>query len=136
MPKMTAKFRGALETARRAEIEVDAATQDGVYLPLNEAGYEWDSQAGEWQHLASVPAEPPTAFVRVRVWAAAEVVEEVASEVVERLRSMRLHLVEPPSRAYPCRPPKQLEARVYLTFIPEGFLNRDALTLAEMEAGR
>ena len=49
------------------------------------------------------------------MWAKAELVEELAQHLVEQSVEIGLRLVEK-SKPYPCRPPNQLESRIYLTF--------------------
>ncbi len=63
-------------------------------------------------------ADPPTELIRLRVWADARFVEQVADECVFAVAAKGLRLVEK-SDPYNCRPPKQLEARVYLSFMKE-----------------
>lgn len=119
MPKMTAKYAGALAVASKAFRHTDplpSDNQEELYQALQKKGYFWDSSAKEWEYHAPEAAQEPTPLVHIRVWADAEVVEAAADEVVEQLRQFRL--VER-SRPYPCRPPKQFESRVYLKFLPE-----------------
>jgi hypothetical protein len=118
MPRMTAKYKGALATARKIGIEETSA----LYSDLADAGYQWEPVGhgrtgleGEWIHLADVPADPPSDLIRVRVWAKAEDVDLVAGFIAGNLIKLGYELVEK-SDAYPCRPPKQLESRIYLTF--------------------
>lgn len=121
MPRMTRKYVAAIETAHSAGLAQPggwAENQAQVYQALNEAGYHWDSDAGEWQKWADQPADPPTEFIMIRCWASAEVIPELVEEVVHSLHSAGLRLMEQ-SPAYPCRPPKQQESRVYLKFLPE-----------------
>lgn len=121
MPKMTAKYEQALHTAlQRAKIKPSQinqmTTQDDLYSALQHAGYFWDSAGKKWVYHAPTGAADPTPLIMVRVWADAEIVEEAADEVTERL--VNFTLVER-STPYPCRPPKQLESRVYLKFMPK-----------------
>lgn len=121
MPKMTAKYEQALHTAlQRAKIKPSQinqmTSQEQLYQALQSAGYFWDSAGKKWVYHAPAEAHDPTPLVMVRVWADAEIVEEAADEVVERLA--RFTLIER-STPYPCRPPKQLESRVYLKFMPK-----------------
>jgi hypothetical protein len=51
----------------------------------------------------------------VRVWADKNKVENAADLFIENVESMGLKLLER-SNSYPCRPPNQLESRIYLTF--------------------
>ncbi len=121
MPRMTRKYASAIRTAHLAglvEPGVEDQDQERVYRTLNEAGYHWDSDIGEWRRWADEPADDPTEFIMVRLWAAGEVIEELADDVIAQLRAVGLRLMEQ-SPVYPCRPPKHLEARVYLKFLPE-----------------
>jgi hypothetical protein len=121
MPRMTRKYAAALRTAHLAGLAEPgdwAEDQEQVYRTLNEAGYCWDSDIGGWRRLADEPADDPTEFIMVRLWAAGEVIEELADDVIAQLRAAGLRCLER-SEIYPCRPPKHLEARVYLKFLPE-----------------
>lgn len=115
MPKMTAKYSSALTVARQEKIST-AGIQEDLYQSLQEIGYFWNSDRKEWEHHAIEEADDPTPFVLVRVWADAEIVEDVADDVTKGLK--RLYNLVERSQPYPCRPPKQLESRVYLRFVP------------------
>jgi hypothetical protein len=117
MPKQTRKYVAAMQIAQREKITLlhDAEL---LYHVLAERDYHWDSGAGEWAKWADLPADEPTEFVMVRLWAAGEVIGELAEDTIRQLEAVGLRLMER-SEAYPCRPPKQLEARVYLKFLPE-----------------
>jgi hypothetical protein len=115
---MTAKFASAIEAARRAGIKDKPTwTQEELYAALQKVGRMWDSDQKEWIDLSNVEAEPATDLIMVRVWSDSEIVDEVADELVARLKVSKFKLVER-SESYLCRPPKQLEARVYLKFFP------------------
>lgn len=116
MPKMTAKYSAALYEARRLDIDFTGSQED-VYNRLQQAGLMWDSEQKLWIEMANEPADPATLLVAVRVWADAEVVEEAADVVADGFERAGFSLVER-SNPYPCRPPKQLEARVYLKLMP------------------
>lgn len=62
---------------------------------------------------SSLPADPPSNLIRVRLWADASHVEQLADTVTQMLETSGYRVLERSN--YPCRPPKQLEARVYLT---------------------
>lgn len=122
MPKMTAKFSGALATARKiwglSAKEVQRfEDQEHLYQRIVKEGWMWDSDQKEWIELKNEPADEPTRLVMVRVWADLEVVQEAADEVERALKRKKFNLVEK-SPVYPCRPPKQLEGRVYLKLMP------------------
>lgn len=116
MPKMTAKYAGASRMLGRLGLST-GGDQEAAYGALRDAGYLWDSTEKTWIKLADEPADPATPFVMVRVWADSEVVAEAADVVSEALTQKGFLLVEA-SPAYPCRPPKQLESRIYLKMMP------------------
>lgn len=113
MPKQTRKYRTACELADRLNIS-DRHNQETLYRLLNEANYYWDSGTQAWQQL-SQDADPPSELIRVRVWAEASKVEGAAYQVRVAMEEQGYHFMEA-SQPYPCRPPKQLESRIYLTF--------------------
>ena len=115
MPKKTAKYKAALVQLVRLKIKT-SGNQETDYRKLAEAGYQWDSRAGEWIHLESLPANPATNLTRVRVWAARETVQHCADQVLQSLTQAGFRLVEM-SEPYPCRPPQQNESRIYLTLL-------------------
>ena len=120
MPKMTAKYSSAFNELRKLNFPthtINIEKQDEVYGALQERGYMWDSEQKEWIELANEPADEPTKLVMVRVWADLEVVQEAADEVIKSLKRKGFDLVET-SPVYPCRPPKQLEGRIYLKLLP------------------
>lgn len=122
MPKKTAKYLQACTTAtQQAGITalqiMGMANQDELYERLQKQGYHWNSKAGEWEYHKPESANDPTPLLYIRVWADADAVEQAADEVSQKLAG-GYALVER-SRPYPCRPPKQLESRVYLKFLPK-----------------
>jgi hypothetical protein len=120
MAKLTRKFASALIVARREGIPDYIAVgdnQDALYNHLQSKGYLWNSQTQIWEFVADEPADEPTQFVRLRVWADTEIVSEVADDMAESLKKLKFKLQER-SEAYRCRPPKQGESRIYLTFSP------------------
>jgi len=114
MAKMTAKYAGAIEIARRKNIPI-TADQEQLYAALGKAGFLWDKMK-HWYDVSQEPAEQPSDLLRVRVWAKTEDVEALARLIVKSLTSDGYRIVEQ-SQPYVCRPPKQLESRIYLTFI-------------------
>lgn len=98
-------------------------TQDELYAELNRLGYYWDSKKKVWIRDNTLPGEA-TKLIHVRVWADATKVEDAAALFIENAESMGLELLEksPPK---PCRPPKQLESRVYLKFKESLLKNRE-----------
>lgn len=118
MPRMTKKYTETLRTGRKVGIRTEAGDQEWLYQMLSEQGYQWDADAGQWQHLPSLPADEPSNLIRVRVWAEANIVGLMADGIIESMLAAGLRLVER-SQPYPCRPPQQRASRVYLTFEPE-----------------
>jgi hypothetical protein len=57
-------------------------------------------------------------MIRIRVWAATEKVADAADAVAEAMPQYGLRLIER-SEPYICRPPKQAESRIYLTFVDQ-----------------
>ncbi|PHJ55764.1 hypothetical protein VF14_33550 [Nostoc linckia z18] len=88
--------------------------QDELYAELNRLGWYWQAAKKEWER-DDTPAKEATKLIRVRVWAAREIVENAADLFAENVEGMGLKLLER-SNPYPCRPPNQLESRIYLTF--------------------
>ncbi|MCB0207700.1 MAG: hypothetical protein KDJ52_00130 [Anaerolineae bacterium] len=117
MPKMTAKYRTALETALKASLPVKTDDQETLYALLQENGYFWDSRTKSWDHFEPEEADDPTPLIYVRVWADEEIIHEAADDIV-RTNKKHWQLVER-SDPYRCRPPKQREARIYLRFLPK-----------------
>lgn len=114
MAKMTAKYAGAFAIARTKNIPI-TDDQEELYAALGKAGFLWDKMK-HWYDASQEPAEQPSDVLRVRVWAKTEDVEAQARLIVQTLTSNRYRLVEQ-SQPYVCRPPKQLESRIYLTFM-------------------
>jgi len=117
MAKMTKKFASALIVARREGIPENQNNQGEFYQLLQGKGYFWNSLIGKWEFVADEPADEPTEFVRLRVWADTEIVSEVADDLTKVLKKLKFKLQDR-SDAYRCRPPKQAESRIYLTFSP------------------
>ncbi len=114
--KLTRKCATACNIAVEQGINYALLTQDQIYAELQKRGYFWDPKSSRWDHYSAEAASAPTDLIRMRVWAAAGEVEKIADLVVVQMNDFgRLKLVEQ-SEPYPCRPPKQLESRVYLTF--------------------
>lgn len=115
MPKRTQKYVRAIETAQGLEISA-TDDQNALYAALNAANFFWDSGDQRW--VPGSAPDPATDLIRIRVWAARESVADAAEMLVRRFTRDGFVLVER-SEPYPCRPPKQLESRIYLTFMPE-----------------
>jgi hypothetical protein len=120
MAKLTKKFAAALKVAQREGVPGYIAVgdnQETLYKILQNKGYMWRSNDGLWVFVADEPADEPTEFVRLRVWSDTEIVNEVADDLTKVLKKLKFKLRER-SDAYRCRPPKQAESRIYLTFSP------------------
>lgn len=121
MPKMTAKYSTALALAHREGVgaNVNGATpQEALYTRLQERGYFWNSDAKQWERFDIAEANPPMEGVLIRVWAATEHAQKAAQAVAHALRAVHGWRLVETSEPYQCRPPKQLESRVYLKFMP------------------
>ncbi len=116
MPKQTAKYRAACVLGRELGLRRNLEAEV-LYQALQEAGHVWDSRTQTWNE--SPAANPPSRLIRLRLWADQEVIEELADDVVRLLETIGLQCDER-SQAYVCRPPRQLESRVYLTFSRQG----------------
>lgn len=117
MPKMTKKYSSAVQVAGHLLDLLPGDNQEELYRALNEKGYFWNSETGKWEFTAAMAADEPTKFIRVRVWAETFTVLDAANQVAQAMQSKGYELQER-SDAYVCRPPKQKESRVYLTFLP------------------
>lgn len=113
MPKQTRKYRTACELAEKLKID-ERNNQERLYRLLNESSYYWDSGSQAWQRLTE-SADPPTELIRVRVWAEASKVEGAAYQMRLAMEEQGYIFLEQ-SQPCPCRPPKQLESRIYLSF--------------------
>lgn len=116
MPKQTAKYVGASRKAEELGIPV-GEHQEELYQTLNTKGWYWNSKEKIWEKLDE-EADAPTELIRVRLWSDSRFIQDVANDCVEALSKKGLRLVEK-SEPFICRPPKQLESRIYLTFMKE-----------------
>ncbi|MEH1791603.1 MULTISPECIES: hypothetical protein [unclassified Nostoc] len=107
--KNTAKYSKACQ-----RLTFPHQTQDELYAELNRLGWYWQADKKEWER-DDTPAQSATKLIKIRVWAAKEIVEDAAELFSETAESNGLRLIEK-SSPYPCRPPKQLESRIYLVF--------------------
>jgi hypothetical protein len=115
---MTAKYRGAVAIAHKVlNLSYMPPTQEKLYGMLQLKGYFWNSDVKEWEYHDAAEADAPTPLVMVRVWADLQHVDDYAQQVAEKCTQTIGPLVEQ-SKTYPNRPPKQLEGRVYLKFMP------------------
>ena len=93
----------------------DHDDQEALYRALNTQGYYWDSKREVWERNHE-PPDPPTELLRIRVWAETSKVKAAANEVIATMEYTRMYEFLEMSELYACRPPKQLESRIYLTF--------------------
>ena len=114
MAKMTVKYSAAMHLAYSLQVS-PSEDQNSLYGELAKRGYWWDSKQAKWVDLVDEPANPPTRLVNIRVWADKDAVEQMADDLVRAMQYCNLQL-EKRSQVYPCRPPQQLEGRVYLMF--------------------
>ena len=116
MAKLTKKYTSATKVLNQLNLPV-IDDNNQLYDKLTRLDYNWDSVTKQW-FKSSLPQLPPTDLIRVRVWGDARSIELSANNVVKELESsLNWELVER-SSGYMCRPPKQSEARVYLSFKP------------------
>lgn len=109
--KQTKKYKTACEIAT-----LNHQTQEELYSQLNQLGFYWESKKQRWERNDQL-ADKPSEVIRVRVWADTKKVEQAAAAVVEAMEAdYGLKLLER-SAPYSCRPPKQNDSRIYLTFV-------------------
>lgn len=114
MPKQTEKFVKAVAIAGN---RFRNTSHEALYQLMSEAQYYWDSRSKTWVQSPSELNDPATQLHRVRVWAAKEQIEGLATAIIQSLTAQGYRLDER-SAVYPCRPPKGNEARIYLSFQP------------------
>ncbi len=107
--KRTRKFVAAEAIALEIGVEVN----DDIYRNLEQYNYFWNSEEGEWYKAGS--PDLPTNLIRIRLWADGEKVKQDCDKLLHALASQGF-VLEERSEPYACRPPKQLESRIYLTF--------------------
>jgi hypothetical protein len=88
--------------------------QEQLYDELNRLGYYWDALGKKWVRDERL-ADPPKQTIDIRVWADQDFTEEHA-DVIVQLFSQNGYKLLNKSKSYPCRPPKQKESRIYLSF--------------------
>lgn len=116
MPKMTVKYTAAWKLAGSPEPKPDA---EMLYAHMRDIHHWWNSVTSRWERHDPADANPPMEGIAIRVWADGLHAEKAAAAVAHALKVVygwRLVETSPP---YPCRPPKQLESRVYLKFMPK-----------------
>jgi len=115
---MTIKYSAAIRLAYSLRID-SSEDRNTLYDELAKRGYMWDSKQARWVELVDEPANPPSRLVNIRVWADMDSVEQVADDLARAMQRSGLRL-EKRSQVYPCRPPQQLEGRIYLVFARSG----------------
>jgi len=116
MPRLTRKYSSAIDLLQSLQLPL-SGNQEEIYDRLNQQSYYWDSALKNWIKNDISP-DSPTELIRVRVWADSRFVEVVAQDCIQSLASKGFRCVDK-SEAFPCRPPKQLESRIYLSFQKE-----------------
>jgi hypothetical protein len=111
--KRTKKYSLALETLKN----FPHSNQEELYSELNRLGFYWDSKKLQWVRDETA-ADPATPLIRVRIWAATDEVRFHA-EIFKNYALRAGYTIVDETEPYACRPPKQLESRIYLTFLPE-----------------
>lgn len=111
MPRQTKKYVAAVDVAKGLGIGAEDA--ESLYQQLNHRNFFWDASEGRW--VPGSEPDPATELIRLRVWTATSQVADVANTIVRKLNAAGFSLVEK-SKPYVCRPPNQLESRIYLAF--------------------
>lgn len=115
MAKMTAKYKAALEVAG---ITGSSPQAESLYNHLQAGGWFWSSDRQAWEYSDPAQAQPPAAFIAVRVWAASEDVAQAAQAIARSVAAAYGWRLAEMNGPYRCRPPKQAESRYYLKFLP------------------
>ena len=110
--RQTKKWIGACEISQELNISIE--NQERTYRELNENNYYWKSDYQKWI-LDETNPDPATQLIKIRVGAEHSKVEGVAYQLRIGLEEQGYIFIEK-SEPYKCRPPKQLESRIYLTF--------------------
>jgi len=111
--RVTEKYRKALRLG--VPLKITTKEREQLYLQLNQKSYFWNSEKKKWEKI-STEAKPPTELIKIRIWADARITETVSSELIEALAQKGLRITNK-SKNYLCRPPENLESRIYLEFI-------------------
>jgi hypothetical protein len=115
MAVRTRKYVIAVETAKGLNLLIPE-TAEALYTALNHRNFFWDREENRW--VPGSEPDEPTDRIRIRVWAESSKVSEVANNLIRRMTQAGYVLTEK-SEPYLCRPPKQAESRIYLTFREE-----------------
>jgi hypothetical protein len=114
--KQTRKFASAEKLYNKLSLTQKYRSQDALYEILGEQGYYWERKAQRWQDGGE--SHPPSTVISISVSTGYDRLSEVAEILTEALEGYDLELIEQ-SRAYPCRPPKQNDSKMYLTFLAQ-----------------
>lgn len=115
MPRMTTKYAAAWRLLGQPEPRPDA---EQLYAHLRAGNRFWNSDTGEWEYHDPAEAKPPMEGVAIRVWAATEHAAKAAQALAHALHLVYGWRLIETSEPYQCRPPQQLESRVYMKFLP------------------
>ncbi len=107
--KQTQKYSSACQILIYPHIN-----QDELYAELNRLGWFWNSKIKKWER-DDRPALEESKLIKIRILASAQKVVQAAELFIESAEDMGLKLLEK-SEPYPCRPPNQNDARIYLSF--------------------
>ncbi len=107
--KRTPKFIAAEKLA----LEIGLPIDDDLYSKLEANNWFWDSKQQWW--VKGEEPDPPSNLIKIRIWADKDKVNTDVNNLIQAMDSLGYQLEEK-SELYHCRPPKQLEARIYLTF--------------------
>lgn len=112
--RQTQKLRYAVSLYQQLKLNRKYSSQEELYTLMNEHNYHWDSQQKKWLHGGT--PDPASTFVKIRVMTDRANVTTIVSEIKTAMSDKFICLET--SDIYPCRPPKQNDARIYLTFTP------------------
>ena len=126
--RQTKKFSLAIDTAisQKFIASKNVESQDWLYQKLVGNGFFWDSKQGKWVNFQKEPANAPTPLIRVRVWGETGEKLDEAVSMIKGAFGNGFELVNQ-SLPYVCRPPQQLESRVYLEFKRVATMTQDEL---------
>lgn len=113
---MTAKYAAAWKLFGSPEPKPDA---ERMYEHLRSVSRYWNSETKEWEYHDPAEAKPPMEGIAVRVWAATEHASKAAQALAHAVGVVYGWRLVETSEPYQCHPPKQLESRVYLKFMPK-----------------
>ena len=109
--RKTQKFRYAARLYYQLKLTEKFNNQEQLYSLLISNNYYWNSQEKIWEK-GGIP-EPPSELVKIRITCDRDRLDSV----VKNMSIKGLYLLEI-SDPFPCRPPRQNDIRVYLSFKP------------------